>query len=73
MSRKMNHVEYPKGLLDKTEAALRWIIKDCQEALEANPAGSNSSYYLDEINYCVNELYNRTQAAKAKGLNPILM
>lgn len=57
--KKMNHVEYPKSLRDKTEASLRWIIKDCQEAVAANPEGSNVSYYLDEINYCVNELYDR--------------
>jgi len=55
----MNHTNYPKKLKKKSHAELRYIIKDCQEALNAMPAGENAGYYADEINYCANELNRR--------------
>lgn len=64
--KKMNHIEYPKTLKGKTEAELRFIIKDCKEALEAYPQTDNADYYQDEICYCVNELNRRSKAKLTK-------
>ncbi len=55
----MNHAEYPKTLRSKTVESLRWIIKDCQEAITAMPNGYKVGYYADEIHYCSMELYRR--------------
>ena len=55
----MNHTEYPKLLKKKSKEVLRYIIKDCNEALEALPEGENSHYYMDEICYCDMELKRR--------------
>ena len=57
--KNMDHKNYPKSLKTKTEAQLRFIIKDCQEALAANPDNENSGYYSDEICYCASELHAR--------------
>jgi hypothetical protein len=55
----MNHTDYPKKLRGKSEAELRFIIKDAKEALDAIPKGENIGYYSDEICYCVDELHRR--------------
>jgi len=39
MSTVINHTEYPKSLKAKNADMLRFIIKDCQEAVDANPHG----------------------------------
>jgi len=55
----MNHTTYPKSLRSKSEAEIRYTIKDAQEAVAAMPNGENVSYYLDEVCYCADELYRR--------------
>ena len=55
----MNHTQYPKSLKSKTVQELRYIIKDCQEAITANPPNPNNGYYADEINYAGMELKRR--------------
>ena len=55
----MNHTTYPKELKKKSSASLRFIIKDCQEALEANPNNPKAGHYSDEICYCSMELKKR--------------
>lgn len=55
----MNHNEYPKTLRNKSEAELRFIVRDCQEALEANPTSAKASDYADEILYVAAELNRR--------------
>ena len=57
--KKMDHVEYPKTLKTKSELELRFIIKDANDAMTANPQNENNSYYADEICYCSNEIYRR--------------
>lgn len=66
--KKMNHTDYPKRLRSKPENELRFIIKDCREAVAAMPDGGNVSYYLDEINYCISELYRRDVKNRLKSL-----
>ena len=61
MLKRMDHNEYPKSLKTKSEASLRYIIKDAQEAIAANPENPNCNYYSDEINYCASEIYSRRQ------------
>jgi len=60
----MNHRDYPKSLKVKSSSILRFIIKDCQEAISINPTSENVGYYADEICYCAAEL----SARKVKGL-----
>ena len=55
----MNHVEYKRKLKGMSEAALRFTIADCKEALENNPDGDKANYYSDEIIYCGMELIDR--------------
>ena len=55
----MNHAEYQKNCKAKSEAELRYTIKDAREAIEANPEGHKAGYYQDEIHYCAAELRRR--------------
>ncbi len=55
----MNHAEYPRELRRKTEAELRFTVKDAKEAAEVNPTGENVGYYLDEVCYASAELRRR--------------
>jgi len=59
---QINHTEYPKTLKRKTVEMLRFIIKDCREALTANPDNPKAGYYADEICYCSSELHRRQTA-----------
>lgn len=58
----MNHTEYPRRLRSKTEAELRFIIKDATEAQQANPENPNLGYYADEVLYAAAELRRRKLA-----------
>lgn len=55
----IDHEKYPKRLRTKTEAELRYIIKDAGQALHSNPEGRKAGYYADEINYASMELHRR--------------
>jgi hypothetical protein len=55
----MNHSNYIKILKNKSIESLKFIIKDCREAIESMPDNPNNSYYADEINYCCMELNKR--------------
>ena len=46
------------------EASLRYIIKDCQDALNNFPNCEKSGYYADEISYCAMELSRRASMKK---------
>ena len=56
---KMNHGQYMKKVKRMSVESLRYVIRDCQEALKANPEGNKAGYYADEINYCSMELSKR--------------
>lgn len=56
---EIDHVNYPKRLKGKTAVELKAVIDDCREVLELWPDHPSAGYYLDEINYCVNELNRR--------------
>ena len=55
----IDHTEYPKTLKTKSNDSLRFIIKDCQEAMKAIPDNPKNGYYADEICYCGMELRTR--------------
>ena len=55
----IDHVKYPKSLRSKDIQSLLYIVKDCREAIAANPTGHKSGYYADEINYVGMELQRR--------------
>lgn len=55
----IDHVRYPKSLRDKPVESLRFIIRDCREAIAANPEGDKAGYYADEIHYAAAELRRR--------------
>ena len=57
--KKMDHAEYQEKLKSLPSAALRFIAKDAQEAIDAMPDGPNVGYYADEICYCADELAKR--------------
>lgn len=59
MQKKMDHAAYQKRLKTKSDAELRFIIKDANEALKAMPDGENAGYYADEIHYASMELQRR--------------
>ena len=64
----IDHVEYPKALLTKSDDMLRFIIGDCKEALDALPGSHNAGYYADEICYCGMDLKKRAdRSAKQLG------
>jgi len=55
----IDHAAYAKSLRTKTEAELRYIIKDAGEAAAANPTGHKAGYYQDEVHYAAAELRRR--------------
>ena len=58
----MDHTAYPKSLKLKSVAALKYIIRDCQEAIAANPDNPKNGVYSDEICYCGMELKKRKES-----------
>ena len=63
MQKVMDHAAYQAAVRKRSDAALRYVIKDCREAIDAQPDGINAGYYADEICYCASELYRRKQEA----------
>ena len=57
--KKMNHIEYPKTLRDKSIDSLRFIALDAKEAIRVQPNSENASYYADEICYVSDEIRSR--------------
>lgn len=55
------HNEYPKRCRKMSDEALKFVIRDCQEAMRANPEAekSRNGWYADEINYASMELADR--------------
>lgn len=55
----MDHSAYIQKTKGMSEEELHYTMKDCREAMAANPSGINDGYYADEINYCGMELHRR--------------
>lgn len=63
MRKQMDHGAYPESLRSKSVAELLFIVKDAQEAIQANPEGENAGYYADEVCYAGMEIRRRQKAA----------
>ncbi len=57
----MNHSEYQKRVRKMDDEALKFVLADCRAVLDAWKDHPNASYYLDEINYCGQELGRRAK------------
>lgn len=55
---------WKKYMEDKTDDQLKYIIKDCKEAIEAMPEGKKVNYYTDCILECQDELKRRREKKK---------
>ena len=58
MVKTMNHFEYQKSLMKKSNEQLQFIIKDAGEASKID--GVNSGYYADEVLYACAEVAYRS-------------
>jgi len=56
---QINHSDYQKKVKTLSIESLRFIIRDCQEAINLMPNNLKNGYYQDEIHYCVMELNKR--------------
>jgi len=61
MNTQIDHAEYPKRLRALPIEALQYIIRDASEAARLNPTGHKAGYYLDEVNYCSDEISRRAK------------
>ncbi len=59
MTKTMNHSEYQAKTRTMSVEALRFTIRDAQEAQRANPSNPNNGFYADEVCYCGMELRRR--------------
>ena len=62
-STKIDHAEYQKRVKTMTDYSLRYVMRDCKQAIEAMPNGHKVGYYTDEIHYCSMELAKREGAS----------
>tara|TARA_B100000475_G_scaffold199922_1_gene183185 strand:- start:290 stop:526 length:237 start_codon:yes stop_codon:yes gene_type:complete len=53
------HTDYIAKTKIMDEQSLRFVIADCQEAINANPETPKAERYRDEILYCVQEMRRR--------------
>jgi hypothetical protein len=67
---QIDHAAYPKLCRTRSEAELRFVIADCQAALRAMPDNPKAGWYLDEINYCADELARRARGGKRHNPRP---
>jgi hypothetical protein len=62
------HIDH-SGMMERVrhmdEIALRHVIKDCHQAIEAMPEGHKAGYYADEAHYCGMELVRREKNAQS--------
>jgi len=57
------HSEYMAKVKTMSTDSLRYVIKDCRNAIEALPENPKCEQYMDEIHYCATELRLRNEAA----------
>ena len=57
------HSEYVAKVKTMPTDSLRYVIKDCRDAIEAMPENPKCEQYMDEIHYCAMELRIRNEAA----------
>jgi hypothetical protein len=63
-TKRIDHAAYPRRCRTRSEMELRFIIADARAALDAMPDNPNAGFYLDEINYCADELARRARGGR---------
>lgn len=63
-TKHIDHAAYPKLCRTRSDAELLFVIADCRATLDAWPDQPNYGYYLDEMNYCADELARRARGGK---------
>lgn len=66
MQNQIDHAAYQRKIKDYSIEMLRWVIKDCQEALQRMPDSPKAGYYQDEINYCGMELAKKERLQRLR-------
>ncbi len=61
VGKQMKFAEYEERIAGLPSCCLRWIMRDCTEALAAMPDTPNAGYYQDEILLCGAELSRRAK------------
>lgn len=56
---QINHAAYQKAMKGKSFAELQFIVRDCKEAIAANPDNPKCGYYADEVHYASMEMTRR--------------
>lgn len=64
MYKRMDHGAYMKKVKKMTYNELLYTARDAKAAAEAYPEGPNAGYYLDEVNYCAEEMFRRDKLLK---------
>jgi len=54
-----DHAAYQKKVKKMSIGSLRFVIRDCQDAIAAMPDNPKCGHYADEISYCSMELKRR--------------
>jgi hypothetical protein len=57
------HSRYMEMVKTMSTDSLRYVIKDCRNAIEALPENPKCEQYMDEIHYCATELRIRKEEA----------
>jgi hypothetical protein len=57
------HSAYQAVCKRRDNESLRYVIKDCRDAIRANPENPKCEQYWDEIHYCGMELHKRQKEA----------
>lgn len=64
MKKVMDHTAYMAKVKRMTYSELLYTARDAKAAAEAYPEGPNAGYYLDEVNYCAEEMFRRDKLLK---------
>ena len=62
----MDHSGYIKQTKTMDMAALLFVIKDCREAMAANPENPKNGDYADQASYCGMEITRRHQGCRQR-------
>jgi hypothetical protein len=57
----IDHTGYQKQVRTMDLEALRYVIQDARQAIQAMPNGHKAGYYEDEIHYCAVEIRRRSK------------
>ena len=62
----MDHSGYIKHTKTMDIAALLFVLKDCREAIAANPENPKNGDYADQVSYCGMEITRRHHGCRQR-------